>query len=135
MPGHLLQEAKLRLLVPPFAGFCFYGAWAFYVNMGHGYIMGVKAAVTQGGYSFVVTLLLALLIERLFVRFKSMSLGDYWVGMTAIALLAVVSWGVNTLAGTPEIVWTILPGLTVSAIYTSVYIMTLRKLADKVVDV
>ena len=135
MPSHVIQKAKLRLLVPPFAGFCFYGAWAFYVNMDHGYFMGIKAAITQGGYSFAVTLLLSVLVERLFVRFQSVSLGDYWVGFIAIALLALVSWAVNALAGTPEILWTILPGLTVSAIYTSVYIITLRKLAHKAVDV
>jgi len=131
MPSRILQQAKLRLLVPPLAGFCFYGAWAFYVNMDYGSSMGITAAMTQGSYSFVVTLLLAVLVERLFVRFQNITFGAFWVGLIAITLLGVVSWAVNALVGTPKIIWTILPGLTVSAIYTTMYIMTLSKLANK----
>ncbi|MGH1485371.1 MAG: hypothetical protein ACRBCI_04070 [Cellvibrionaceae bacterium] len=124
----ILKNAAIRILLPPFAGLFFYGSWAFWVNYEHGQMAAFKAACTQGGYSFTITLLLALAIEWLFKVLQSLRFHSLWVAVIACSLLYSSSWGVNALTGTPNIFLTILPGALVSTIYTIIYIVTLNKL-------
>ena len=126
-----IHNKILRLWIPPIAGFLFYGAWAFFINFSHGWDSAITAAFTQGGYSFTITLVLALVIEFLFQRLSNTSITalwrNVWVFIAGFSLLLFTSVGINLLTGTPEIVWTVLPGLTVSAVYTVMYILTLNK--------
>ncbi|EGG95061.1 hypothetical protein IMCC1989_1913 [gamma proteobacterium IMCC1989] len=126
-----IHNKTLRLWIPPIAGFLFYGAWAFFINFSHGWDSAITAAVTQGGYSFTITLVLALVIEFLFQRLSDTSITalwrNVWVFIAGFSLLLFTSVGINLLTGTPEIFWTVLPGLTVSAVYTVMYILTLNK--------
>ena len=126
-----IHNKTLRLWLPPLAGFLFYGAWAFFINFPHGWDSAITAAFTQGGYSFTITLVLALVIEFLFQRLSITSITalwrNLWVFIAGFSLLLFTSVGINLLTGTPEIVWTVLPGLTVSAVYTVMYILTLNK--------
>ncbi|MEO0444119.1 MAG: hypothetical protein AAFZ92_10340 [Pseudomonadota bacterium] len=96
--------------------------------MDHGPMAGFKAACTQGLYSFTITLVLALVVEFLFKAFASLPLGNIWVGLVACSILYSSSWGLNALAGTPNILLTILPGAAASTVYTVMYIITLNKL-------
>jgi hypothetical protein len=126
-----IHNKTLRLWMPPIAGFLFYGAWAFLINFSHGWDSAITAAFTQGSYSFTITLVLALVIEFLFQRLSSTSITalwrNVWVFIAGFSLLLFTSVGINLLTGTPEIIWTVLPGLTVSAVYTVIYILTLNK--------
>jgi hypothetical protein len=125
-----IQNSKIRILVPPVAGFLFYGAWALFINFSHGWHDAITAGVTQGGYSFLMTLVLAIVVEWLFVRLAKVPLRSVWVFLVGAILLASTSFGINILTGTPEIVWTVLPGLSVSLVYTVIYIVALNKLID-----
>jgi hypothetical protein len=126
-----IHNKTLRLWIPPIAGFLFYGAWAFFINFSHGWDSAITAAVTQGGYSFTITFVLALVIEFLFQQLSHTSIialwRNVWVFIAGFSLLLFTSVGINLLTGTPEIVWTVLPGLTVSAVYTVMYILALNK--------
>jgi hypothetical protein len=126
-----IHNKTLRLWIPPIAGFLFYGAWAFFINFSHEWDSAITAAFTQGGYSFTITFVLALVIEFLFQQLSHTSITalwrNLWVFIAGFSLLLFTSVGINLLTGTPEIVWTVLPGLTVSAVYTVIYILTLNK--------
>lgn len=122
------QNPKVRILVPPVAGFLFYGAWALWVNSPYGWEHSVIAGLTQGSYSFTITLVLAIVIELLFVRLTGVPLRSVWVFLIGAVLLVCTSVGINVLTGTPEILWTVLPGLVISLIYTVIYIVALNKL-------
>ncbi len=124
----VLSNTLLRVLIPPFAGLLFYGSWAFWVNLEHGLMAATKAAATQGGYSFTITLVLSLVIEWLFRLMKHMPFYPFWVGFIACILLYSTSYGVNALTGTPNVILTILPGAAISTIYTVLYIVTLKRL-------
>lgn len=121
----LFSNAFLRILVPPLSGLLFYGAWAYWVNMDYGQAVGLKAAATQGGYSFIITLVLALFIEWLYRLLKAVPRFQYWVAALACLLLYATSWGLNFLMGTPNIFLTILPGAIISTIYTVFYVASL----------
>jgi len=124
----ILENAYIRILVPPISGLLFYGAWAFWVNFDHGQVPAIKAALTQGGYSFTVTLSLALIVEWLFAHCKHWPFHLSFIAIIACSFLYITSWGVNYISGTPNILLTILPGATVSTVYTIVYIIGLNKL-------
>ncbi|MFT6388239.1 MAG: hypothetical protein ACJAUP_001617 [Cellvibrionaceae bacterium] len=129
--SRILQNAALRILVPPLAGLLFYGGWAFLINAEFGPSVAFRAAATQGGYSFTITLLLALMIEWLFTSFKALPGRQWWAGSIACILLYSTSWGVNAITGTPNILLTILPGAAVSTVYTVIYVLTLIKIDNK----
>ena len=120
-----VKNPMIRLLVPPVAGFLFYGLWAFFANMDHGCGPAAKAFLTQGSYSFVITLSLALLIEWLYRLLQRLPYRAWWVGVIACLLLYSTSWGINFLAGTPNILLTILPGAAFSTVYAVIYVMAL----------
>jgi len=124
----VFNNAKVRILIPPITGFLFYGAWALLINSEHGWMPACKAALTQGSYSFIVTLILALLIEWLFVRLNGVKGRSLWVLLFAVLILAITSSTLNFVAGTPNILWTILPGLLVSSVYSVLYIAALNRL-------
>lgn len=120
-----VKNPIIRLLVPPVAGFLFYGCWAFWANWDHGQMVAAKAALVQGSYSFVITLSLALLVEWLYCLLRPLRWRAWWVGVTACLLLYSTSWGINALAGTPNILLTILPGAAFSTVYAVIYVMAL----------
>ncbi len=125
-----INNQKVRLWVPPIAGFLFYGAWATVINYSHGLQEALTAGLTQGGYSFTITLFLAIIVEWLFVRLSHLPYKSVWVFVLALLLLLVTSIGINLFTGTPEVLLTVLPGLLISSIYTLIYIMTLNKLGQ-----
>ena len=122
-----IHNKTLRLWLPPFAGFLCYGTWALFVNYVHGWESAIIAGLTQGSYSFVITLVLALVIEYVFVVLVTVPWRNLWVFLAGAILLVFTSVGINLLTGTPEILWTVLPGLTVSLVYTVIYILALNK--------
>mgnify|MGYP000300643463 CR=1 FL=1 len=114
-----------RSLATAFAGFVGYGAWAYYVNAEHGMWVGVKALFTQGGYSFTLTLIMTLIMEKLYKKTGR-------VLATAIPIcfgVYLTSFSINALAGTPNILQTIAPGAFISTVYTFVYLLSLKKIA------
>ena len=125
----LLNNFFVRIMVPPVAGFLFYGTWAFWVNSAHGVKAAAIAGSAHGSYSFVITLVSALMIEWLFRVLQAFSLRALWTTLIALLLLYVSSYGVNALAGTPNIWLTILPGAGISTVYTILYVVVLVRQA------
>lgn len=117
-----------RSIVSGLFGFAAYGGWAFYANDTHGLDAAMKAAFTQGSYSFTVTLVMTLLIEYLFRLPSNRTLRFCVTFFGTCAILYSSSWGVNALAGTPEIFMTILPGIVIGTVYTFVYTLSLGRL-------
>ena len=105
-----------------------YGGWAYWINMAHGSGAAMKAAIIQGGYSFVLTCMLSLLIEFLYQRYSHWRCGVVLIGVVVCCLLYSLSWGINVLAMTPEILWTILPGALISILFTISYLLGLKEL-------
>ena len=123
-----VNNGLTRSIVSGLFGFLAYGGWAFYVNYAHGLDAATKAAFTQGSYSFIVTLVMTLLMEYLFRLLSNPGLRFCVTFFGTCAVLYSSSWGVNVLAGTPEILMTILPGVVIGTVYTFVYTLSLARL-------
>lgn len=121
----LINSSKCRVLISALAGFFGYGSWGFWVNMSHGWQVGLKSGLTQGSYSFTVTLFYSSLIEWLYAKTRKKALTIVTCSLSVIA----TSYGVHTLVGTPEILPTIAPGAVIGSIYVYGYVSALARIA------
>jgi len=117
----------VRTLLPALAGFLFYGGWGYFCNMSHGWQMGLQSGLVQGSFSFCVTIVFNLVMEFLYRRLEMRALTT----VISIVSLVSMSYGVNWLAGTPEILPTIAPGALLGAVYVFNYVKLLEKNASK----
>ena len=119
-------SALQRSVLSAFAALAGYGFWAYLVNSMHGPEAAFKAACVQGGYSFVLTFVVTLLIEAFFRSLNS-AFDNPKVNQTATFVLVCTilfstSWWINAMAGTPEIFSTVILGYVIGAVYTGTYI-------------
>lgn len=117
-----------RSLGAALAGFLVYGGWAYYVNMSHGEFIGLRSGLLQGGYSFILTFLTTLLMERLYRSFASHRFPALLTVLVTGVLLFTVPCIIHSIAGTPEILMTVLPGFLIGMVYTTLYTLSLRRL-------
>jgi hypothetical protein len=116
-----------RSLVSALFGLAGYGAWAYIANSAHEFRVALKAACVQGGYSFLLTFIMTMLIEQIYSKFSHMA---YRYGAVATVILVCLglytsSWAINYIAQTPEILMTVLPGYIIGTGYTATYVYKL----------
>ena len=125
----LLQTPPLkRSLFAATASLIGYGGWAFFVNQSAGIEMGLRAAALQGGYSFLLTLSAALVTEKLHQSLPARH--SRWLTVAATsAVVGAVAFGIHYLNGTPHILVTILPGIVIGALFTTMYVVVLEQVS------
>lgn len=108
-----------RSLVFASLGALAYGSWAYYVNADEG--MGWPTALVQGSFSFVLTMTLTLLIERLFGQLGRNLTGASTTFALASLFMFSTAYALQFLAGAPHILMTILPGWAIGSVYAGAY--------------
>ncbi len=92
--------------------FVLWGGWAFYINQPAGFKTGLISGLAQGTVSMVMTFVMIRAVtgifNRLTLRILQMVLPTLITVGSAAGLLILV----HSLVGTPNIFWTILPGLS-----------------------
>lgn len=101
------------------------------INYGYGQMVAVKAACVQGGYSFLLTLCMTMLLEGMF-RFNSRVLrARNLINWSTIVICCAIvfsgSWAINVAAGTPEVFRTVMLGYVFGAIYSTSYVFGLAR--------
>ena len=104
------------------------GSWAAFANLAHPMPRPLIAGVVQGTLSALITLFLKRMIEALSARLPGSA--GYWVPpvvavVVSLSLLSSIHW----IAGTPEILKTIVVPLSVTAIYATSYNLALRRMS------
>lgn len=124
-----------RSLFSALAALVAYGGWAYWVNSMHGSFAAAKAAGVQGGYSFLLTFVMTILIELLFrVSCAITDAGLLRKVLTIVISCCIIfsaSWWVNVLAGTPEIFNTVILGYVIGGIFTVSYVIGLAGEKDR----
>lgn len=139
--SHFGQEFQVSLrktlhsLLPAVAGFLAYGGWAVYANWSYGTHSALKAGVTQGTFSFVLTLILNLFMLWLYRLGGPQPMRILSTVLLTCLLIYSLSWGVNYLAGTPEILMTVMPGWIFSTFYALGYTLSLTRLVTDEVPI
>ena len=103
------------------------GGWAVFANRAHAMPAPLLAGLVQGGLSASITLFLKRLIEALAARFSGIAalLAPPAIACAVSASLLTL---IHTLAGTPEVLATIIVPLTVATSYAALYNYSLWKL-------
>ena len=106
-------SARYNLVSALFA-FVIWGSWAYYINHDHGWQRGLISAFAQGSLSFCMTLLVVRVVTWLYHRMPHAPLREWLsAGMTASVAASCLAL-THYVVGTPNIVRTIAPGLTVA---------------------
>ncbi len=117
------HKVLLRSTAAGLAGFVVYGGWAFFANMGHGEDIAMRSGLVQGSYSLVLTFIMTLVTEFLYLRLLNVSVSALVVSV----ILFSSAYSIHVLVGTPEIFMTIFPGWVIGSIYTVFYLLGLQR--------
>lgn len=128
MPTAVRNASLMRSFLSAIAGFSVYGGWACYVNADYGTDLAMMIGLVQGGYSFVLTFVMALVTEWLFKRFTESKNQVAYVMITVSSALFTMPYVIHLLLGTPAIWMTILPGFVIGTMYTRLYVLGLEKI-------
>lgn len=111
----LKTSSKYNLLSAAIA-FALWGGWACFINGGFGAV-GMRSGLTQGAASFIITLFMVRSVAWLFSRMPNTILQVLAPGMITVAFTGSGLAAVHYLVGTPEIIKTISPALSVAFIF------------------
>ncbi len=115
-----------RALVLGISAALLYGSWAYFANHNEGEDAGLVAALVQGLLSFTATVVLVVLLERLFAAGRSPARGFWLAGLGSSSIAALVMASVHGIAGTPQLLLTIAPSLVIGTTFSFVYAAGLR---------
>ncbi|MEZ6069698.1 MAG: hypothetical protein R3C10_05355 [Pirellulales bacterium] len=113
-------------LVSAMLAFFLWGGWAYFVNSHTAAIDGappLTAALTQGTGSFIITLLMVRSVTWLYRRLPATPLRLVLPALFTVLVTGSCLATAHALVGTPNIVGTITPGLTVAFafnVYTTI---------------
>lgn len=94
-----------------------YGLWAGYCNADFGTLTAARAFAVQGLYAWTTTLLLGTLAGTLLLRFGATAGGALISYSCCLLLMGLIPWSLHSLAGTPNILISIVPGLLLGNLY------------------
>ncbi|TCM71060.1 hypothetical protein EC844_101341 [Acinetobacter calcoaceticus] len=98
--------------------FLLWGGWSFYINTQHGSLKnGIISGLTQGICSFVITLFMTFLIDRQFNYFQNINAKLILPPVLTVLLTGSFLVMVHLLIGTPSIVYTLSPVLSVAFLF------------------
>ena len=123
---------RFRLLSASLA-FVLWAAWAFYVNGGFDLAIRVISAVTQGVASFFITLIMVQMVTRVFQYLPNNRSRLFVPALITVLCTGSVLYVVHTLVGTPKIIHTISPALSVAflfCVYTAFRLQNTLKTKD-----
>lgn len=112
-----VRSGAVYRVVSGVLAFLLWGGWALYVNLEFGEDIALKACLTQGTASFVITLFMVRSVEWLFGRLPPGTLQMTIPSVLTVSFtgscLALTHW----FMGTPRIFATIAPALTVAFLF------------------
>lgn len=106
-----------RWLGAALAAFMLWAIWAAYANAGHGMATAIRTGLVQGTASFAITVYLTLSVTWLFNRCRIHILRPVLPVLGTVAVSGSFLVLLHRLVGTPEVLATVAPPITVAALY------------------
>jgi len=121
---HWLQRAALSAA----GAALLYGTWAYVANSEFGRATAARAAAVQATCSVVLTLVLALAVERCARGGRAARLPLHRVALPPLLLAWCAPAAVHLLNGTPAVLRTIAPGAVIGTVFVCAYVAGLARL-------
>lgn len=115
------------ILLNAFAALIIYGSWAVYANFEHGQHAYIMAGIVQGSYAFISTLTMTSAARWMYKKCgcgRNGIISGFSFGFLVMLAIPIT---VHYMAGTPDILETMLPGL----IWGTAYLLSYLILAEK----
>ncbi|MEL6948661.1 MAG: hypothetical protein AAGM16_00875 [Pseudomonadota bacterium] len=125
------RSPVLRAAGAAAVAFAFYAIWGAWANRSHGFDSMVLAGLTQGIYSALVTLAMTSVIEFLFAGAGAVRTRQFRCVAITVGLLLVSSVLVHVVAGTAELIMTVLPSWVFGTAYVIAYAHGLARAARR----
>lgn len=109
------------------SAFFVWGGWAYYVNSIEGKNTGLVSGIAQGIASFVITLIVVFAVTKLYNTISSKALKIILPAIITVTCIGIVLVIVHSAVGTPHILYTIAPSLTVAFLFCIFTALSLRK--------
>ncbi len=109
-----------------------WGAWALVANYEAGMKAALMAGATQFTMSFITASGITILVEKLLEKLLGSTLRIPLAMGIPIALIFAAQYGAHSLTGTPNIIITILPALTMGSAWCIVHGIKLLKLEQQI---
>tara|TARA_B110000037_G_C17031065_1_gene469514 strand:- start:568 stop:1002 length:435 start_codon:yes stop_codon:yes gene_type:complete len=122
----LKRKGIRESLVMAAAASLFFISWGIFANWEHGRRAITQVALTQGTISFVSTFLSTEVLRRLYLVFKRVGINVLFTIPIGFTLINGSIYSAHLIAGTPEILLTMLPGVLISVFFCSAYTYRLR---------
>lgn len=124
-----IQTTKGRAHMNALGAAIFWGCWGFSMNYEHGVDLAIQVGLTQGGLNFITNLVGTYILEFFYFNFSRRPwlqgiiafVGTYSITLTVIL---AAHWYV----GTPELLKTIGPSVSIGMVMTVVYLVGLNRL-------
>ncbi len=106
------KTSRLYNWVAALLAFICWGGWAFFINYPAGVLTGLISGIAQGTVSMIMTFVMIKAVTGIFHRLTNRFLQLTLPTLITVGSAAVLLVLVHALVGTPNIFWTILPGLS-----------------------
>lgn len=113
------------------AAFVMWGGWAYYINSGFGESTRIVSAIAQGSASFVITLFMVHAVTWLFHRMPNSVLKLILPAVLTVSFTGSCLATLHFFVGTPRILQTIAPALTVAFLFCLYTTIKLKKHLNK----
>lgn len=124
-----IQTTKGRAQLNAIGAAMFWGTWGFFMNVEHGTDIAIKVCIAQGSLNFITNLVGTYILEFFYFKFSDTPIIQgiiAFFGTYAITLSVIIS--VHLWVGTPELLRTIGPSVSISMVLTIIYLAGLTKL-------
>lgn len=124
-----IQTTKGRAHMNALGAAIFWGCWGFSMNYEHGIAMAIQVGLTQGSLNFITNLVGTYILEFFYFNFSKRPwlqgviafFGTYSITLTVIL-------AAHLYVGTPELLKTIGPSVSIGMVMTVVYLVGLNRL-------
>ena len=122
----VFKRANISIFLTALAAGLGYGGWAAYANYEHGFSAWSKAASIQGVLAFFSTLIITHVAHKIYLQYGCKIRGILAGFSMSFIIMLAIPLAVHKLAGTPDVLQTILPGLIWGSIYLIGFLLSLE---------
>lgn len=124
----MAHGSRKRAFLVGAGAFLLFGSWALFANRAHPVSAMTRAALAQGGLSFVSSSFSVLLLEYLYGLGRTPARRTLLGAVGTPAIILVTMTAGHLLARTPNVVATLLPSWISGTLFCVVYTLNLRRL-------
>jgi hypothetical protein len=125
-----IRTSKFFNYLSALFAFILWGGWAYYINHSHSPDSGITSGIAQGSASFIITLFMVHLVTHLYHKFRRPIAKILMPALVTVSFTSVCLINIHLLVGTPQILYTVLPALSIAFVFCLYTSFKLHKISQ-----